>query len=230
MQANEPPAIYSARTFCPECQEKINLHLVTFRPFSCPHCHEQLDVSKTYNCVTAILAFIGSLALAYIVGLKAYLALGWIVLLFLSFAFVPSIVKSIIPPRLEPARPVEDRTEPTEPWKRKLTMFLAFWFGGTIFLFAYGYILGWSAVVVGGARSMGRDVAEVFSGPLAWINSSFVIQPDSNFVTVLGIVFANTFFYAAILTVLVSFVRSRMKKSEVLQMGISEKVTRDDDD
>jgi hypothetical protein len=65
--------------------------------------------------------------------------------------------------------------------------------------------------------------------PLGFINSSFVIRPDRGLAEVLGIVTANCYFDALILTVVFKVVHGFIRRSRVTQLGIST-TTLDDDD
>lgn len=229
MQENPQRDVYSERTFCPKCRTKINLRLVRFRSLECPGCGALLDTSRAYTSIVMMLSLVVSLMLANIIHLKAYLAPLWICLLILTFSFVPGIAISVVPPKLILAKPEAGDCQPKELWRRRLNLFLGLWFGGTIFLFGYMYILGWTGVAVTGSTAVAPDVLEMFSTPLAWVNPAFLIRTNSTFLRALGIVFANTFFYAAILTALVTFVRNRMRRSSVLEMGIYGTIPKDEE-
>ncbi len=220
------PAIYSERTSCTKCNERIEIiRLNIFAIFACPVCGILLKVSALYRISSLLMTVATSLLLASLFGVRAYAAIAWFPLLILCFAFVPHLAKLSFPPRLRAAQTVQRR----EPWKRSLKLLLVFWFGQTLFLVVYGLVLGWASYLLGGSRRDIREVCEFFSAPLIWANSSFQISPSTTLTALLGILFANSFFYAVIFTLVTRIVQSRIRRP-VTQLGISSHIVEEDDE
>jgi hypothetical protein len=221
------PESYSDRTFCPHCGEQLNLNRLDIYAVSkCPVCESVLAVSRLYRVVTWLLAIGASLLLASLFRVKAYTAVAWIPLLLTSVALVTTFAKAWFPPKIGLV-PMDAVGKPTEPWLRNLRLLLGFWFGQTFCLLAYGFITGWVSYLLGGTQPDIREVCDFFSLPLAWVNSRFEISPTTSFPALLGIVFANSFFYAVTYTALTRIVQSRLRKP-FTKLGIS--ATRPDDE
>jgi hypothetical protein len=73
------------------------------------------------------------------------------------------------------------------------------------------------------------EVSEMFSFPLGLVNSAFVIRPDTGLAEAVGIVTANSYFYALGLTLVFKVVHAS-NRSRVTQLGISSSALNDDDD
>ena len=225
----ELPESYSDRTFCPHCGEHLNLNRLNIYGVSkCPVCESVLAVSRLYRVVTWLLIIGASLLLASLFRVKAYTAVTWIPLLLTSVALVTTFATVWFPPRvgLVPMDAVEKRTEP---WFRNLRLLLGFWLGQTFFLLAYGFIAGWASYLLGGTQGDIREVCDFFSLPLAWVNSRFEISQTISLPALLGIVFADWFFYAVTYTALTRIVQSRLRKP-FTKLGISAIRPDDDDD
>jgi hypothetical protein len=63
---------------------------------------------------------------------------------------------------------------------------------------------------------------------LGLLSPSFVVTANKTFVTVLGIVFANSFFYAAALTAILTLVNKRVRQP-ITQIRLSGSVSGDND-
>jgi hypothetical protein len=211
---------YSERGFCPRCRERLRIEDVrVFSIRKCPACESLLAVSSLYRGTTLLLCLVASLLLAGRFHVKAYAAVVWIPLLFVSLAQVPNLAKFLLPPRLMVvSADAVSRSE--EPWRRHLRLFFAFWFGGTLYSLAYGFVLGWGTFLIGGSKRDIQEIADFHSVPLGWVNSRFVITPTSGFPVVLGIILANCFFYAVMLTAITRFVQSRLRQP-ITRLGIS---------
>lgn len=213
---------------CPACTRLV--HLVVNREtglLCCPECGRALHVPAWHFWRVVLLAFAASLFASQAIGLRAYAAVAWVPL------FVLALIAGfrLMPPRL--AVRASTARKPEEPWRRTARLFLIMWVALTFFLVAYGFVLGWSARLLGGAP---RDLSETdvffdfFSVPLGWLNPAFVIRPYTSFVATLGIVFANSFFYAAGLLAVFRIVHAFMRRNCVTQLGISPTATHEDDD
>jgi hypothetical protein len=223
------PESYSDRTFCPHCGEQLNLNCLNiYGVYKCPVCESLLAVSTLYRVVTWFLTIGASLLLASVFRVKAYAAVAWIPLLLTSAVLVAIFAKASFPPKVRLV-PMDAAGKRTEPWLRNLSLLLMFWFGQTFFLLAYGFIAGWVSYLLGGTQRDIREVCDFFSLPLAWVNSRFEISPTISLPSLLGIVFANSFFYAVTYTALTRIVQSRLRKP-FTKLGISATQPDDDDD
>ena len=143
----------------------------------------------------------------------------WIPLLVITFIVVSIAVMVIAPPRLRVLTSSDLATTKIEPWRRNLRFFLILWFALTFYLVTYGFVIGWCAYLLGHSLQDVREATDMFSMPLAFVNSAFVIRPTSSLAAVFGIVFANCFFYAAVLLAIVRIVQKRLHQP-VTQIGI----------
>ena len=220
---------YSERTFCPHCHERIRIEDVRIStPFLCPRCGTLLRVSPLYRILTLLACLATSLFLPYAIGLKAYAALAWIPL-FLIALLLTNFAKFTFAPRLQTHTDRDLSARKRERWRRDLVLFISFWVGLTFYLMAYGFGVGWAAYLLGGSQRDIRETTDMWSAPLGWISPAFVVSPDRSFVAVFGIVFANSFFYAAILTATVRLVQIRLRQ-RITQIDIFGSGSQDDED
>jgi hypothetical protein len=209
----------SERTFCPHCRERLAIvRLSIFAPSKCSICGSLLSVSPLYRSATLFLSFATSLLVANILRIKAHAAIAWLPLLILSVALVRNFAIVLFPPKLRLVRR-DSFCKKIEPWRQNMRLLLMLWFAQASFLLAYGLVLGWVSYLVGGTQGDVREVCELFSVPLAWMNPDFVISPTSSLPAAFGIVFVNSFFYAATCTALTRIVQSRLRKP-ITQIGI----------
>jgi hypothetical protein len=186
----------------------------------CPNCQAILTVSRLYRLVGLVLSLATSLVLAYAIGLKAYAAIAWIPLVLLTLFLVPNFLKSLLPPTLQLYIPVDPSKRKVEPWHRNLRLLVGIWFGLTLYLLAYAFFLGWGAFFLGGSQRDIREITDMWSAPLGFLNSAFVITPTKSFIAVLGIMFANCFFWASVLTAVIKIVQSRLRQP-ITRIGLS---------
>ena len=212
---------YSERTFCPRCRERVRIEDVRISAlFICPGCGSVLCVSPAYRILTLFFCLATSLLLSYAIGLRAYAAIAWIPLFSVALIVVPNFAKFIFAPRLQVHTETDLIARKEEPWRRNLRLFLTCWIGLTFFILAYGFVLGWVAFLLGGSQRDIREMTDMWSVPLGWLNSVFVVTPNRSFLAVFGIVFANSFFYAAVLTATIRLVQRRLRQ-RITQIGIS---------
>jgi hypothetical protein len=213
--------------FCPACGDELHTKPGD-KPLICSRCNAHLTPSPLYIAVTLLLSVAVSLVVPYAIGVKAYAVILWIPLLVLSLALVPPAVYLLIPPKPRVAKPI-DRNRKVEPWRRNLTALLVGWFACTCCLLIYGFAIGWLAFLVGGTPQDIREINDMFSVPLGWVNSGFVIRPNRSLPAVVGIVFANSFFYSAALLAVLRFVQSRLHQQRT-KLGIFQQNENRDDE
>ena len=114
-------------------------------------------------------------------------------------------------------------------WQRNLRLFLLIWMGLTLFILAYGFVLGWGAFLLGQSPQDLREVMDMWSVPLGWVNPAFVVRPEKSFVAVLGIVAANCYFYALGIVLTFKFVHGMLRRGRVTELGLSGHTDEDDD-
>ena len=209
---------------CPRCGTALERKDLRGRIFECPHCGVKLQVALRHLPLALLLSVFASLLITYLVGLKAYAAILWIPIFLVCLKFVP--------PFLVSAELQVYRDEPPKKQgviQRNLALFLAFWLGLTALGMTFGTIYGWGAFFLGSKGDVG-EVTDFWSVPLAWINPAFRINPHKSFLAVLGIIAANSYFYALVLTLIFKFVHGIMQRNRVTQLSIGGTRVGDDDD
>lgn len=203
---------------CPVCQNEIPIQHRTTAVL-CGSCGTTLSISPIYRVTALVLSFVASIAVCYGIGIKAWAAILWIPLMLIALMIVPNAMMAIAPPRLRVTLRGELSTKKVELWRRNLNLFLVLWFTLTFFLVTYGFVVSWLAYRLGQSPGDVREATDMFSVPLAWVNSAFIITPARSLTAVFGIVFANCFFYAAALLAILRIVQSRLRQ-RVTQIGI----------
>lgn len=205
---------------CPRCQHELPVpQRNEVAQAVCPHCGAALSFSPLHTKTALLLSFAATLVIAGALGVKAWAAILWIPLLVITFIVMSIVVMVIAPPRLRVLTASDLATTKIEPWRRNLRFFLILWFALTFYLVTYGFVIGWCAYLLGHSPQDVREATDMFSMPLAFVNSAFLIRPTSSFAAVFGIVFANCFFYAAVLLAIVRIVQNRLHQP-VTQIGI----------
>ena len=175
-----------------------------------------------------LLSFAATLVISYAIGVKAWAAILWIPLTLVALMIVPGVMMAIAPPQIRVLTKAQFEARKIEPWRRSLNLFLVIWFVLTFYLVTYGFAMGWLAYLLGQSPQDLREANEMFSVPLAWMNSAFIIRPTTSLPAVFGIMFANCFFYAAALLAVLRFVQSRLRQP-ITQIGISQPTLDDRD-
>lgn len=175
-----------------------------------------------------VLSFVASLVVVWYMGLKAYAALLWLPVLALCFTQVVPLVVSLFgsPLRIEPGSSAKGSTS----YKSTLRLFLSFWFGLVLLAVVNGFFTGWLAALLGAPREEVARTTDLWSIPLGLINPEFFIKPEKGLAEVLCIVTANSYFNALALTVVFKVVHGFLRRSRVIQIGISSSTLDDDDD
>jgi hypothetical protein len=172
-------------------------------------------------------SFVASIAVVQYLGLKAYAALLWLPILLLCFVYIVPLAGSLRSPlRVEPSTSVKSSTS----YKNTLRFFAACWFTGILLGVTYGFFTGWLAALLGHSHQDVVEAVDIWSFPLSLINPSFIIRPEKSLAEVMGILTANSYFYALGVTVVFKVVHGFIKKSRVTQLGISSAMLDDDDE
>jgi hypothetical protein len=211
---------------CPVCNTPLDQEVPQHPPFECQHCGAKFTFSTLPLWVGLPLGFILSLVVVQILGLKAYAALLWLPILFVSLAFVLPLTASLLPAQMVELCP---SAKSSSSYKRTLVLFLTWWLTCVLIAVAYGFFTGWLAFLLGAPRRDVADASDMFSFPLGLINPAFIISPEKGLAEAVGIVTANSYFYALGLTFVFKVVHGFLRRSRVTQLGISS-VTLDDDD
>jgi hypothetical protein len=210
---------------CPRCYHALPPEALNVDTFPCPYCATPIRFFRFPVLVAYIIAFIASLLIAQLVGLKAYQAPLWIPIFVLCFLFAARLTGPLFPPlTVDAGRPVKSAVE------RNLVLFLAFWFGLIVTILGYGIAAAVLGTLFGGSRRDVLEITNMWSIPLGVINPAFVIRPEKSFVAAMGIVSANCYFWALGLTLLYKAVHHLLRRNRVTELGLSRSTLDDDDE
>lgn len=211
------------QVMCPNCAH--GLTVVPVGTSQCPHCAAWIRFPVWLLVFAFLLSFAVSLVISGILQLKAYAAILWVPIFLICMRFAPTVFPvSFLRIAVVKGPPVKVK------WRRNLRLFAASWVACTLFMLAYGFILGWGAYLTGSPDREVREAVDLWSYPLAWANPAFIVRPDKNFVAVFGIVAANSYFYTLALLLAFKVVHGAMRRNRVTQLGISDRNMDDDDD
>lgn len=171
-----------------------------------------------------VLSFFSSLAIAYWMGLQAWAGVLWVPIFLVCMMFSRRFVSLFVSP-LEIV-PTQRKSSSVN----TLFFFVSAWLGCTLYMTVYGYLIGSWAFSLGASPQEVRESLGLWSIPLGLANSAFVVTPDKPFVTDLGIIAANSYFYAFGLTFVYKTVHTILHRSRVTQLSISGTEIGDDDD
>jgi len=221
----------SRQCTCPSCQTPLQEKDVSSIPFECPYCGARIGISSVLLLLGLVVGFVASLVVVQFLGLKAYAALLWLPILVLCIIYVvpralPLIATLVSPLRVEPDPSAKDLSS----YKRTLRLFLIVWFSLILFAVIYGSFIGWLAALLGAPREEVAASTDLWSIPLGLINPAFFIRPEKGLAEVLGIVAANSYFHALVLTAIFKVVHGFIRRSRVTQLGISGAMLDDDDE
>jgi uncharacterized protein (DUF983 family) len=216
----------SRQLTCPACQTPLD-HERQRPPFECRHCGSSFTFSTLPLWLGLPLSFVLSMVVVQILGLKAYAALLWLPILFVSLAVVLPVTASLLPARMVELGP---SARSSGSYKRTLVLFLTWWLTCVFIAVTYGFSAGWLAALLRAPRQDIAVLTDMWSFPLGLINPSFIIRPERSLAEVLGIVTANCYFCALALTFVFKIVHGFIKRSRVTQLGISTTTIDDDDE
>jgi len=210
---------------CPGCGGKILLLPSKVFRYLCPHCKGIVILSRRHLTLSYVLGFILSLIIAKALQLSVMAAPLWIPIFVLSFIVVAQLTALVI----SPYEVYRYHAPPPGVIARNLGMFLAIWLGIVFTIMTYGYVLGWLAYLNGSHRDLIESM-DMWSMPLGFVNPEFVVRPDKGLVEVIGIVSANSYFWALGLMLIFKFVHSRMRRNRVTELAISGTTVGEEDD
>ncbi|HJT54747.1 MAG TPA: hypothetical protein VJ848_12910 [Candidatus Angelobacter sp.] len=210
---------------CPGCGGKILLLRSKIFKYGCPHCKGIVILSRLHLTVSYVLGFILSLIIAKALQLSVMAAPLWIPIFVLSFVGVAQLAALVI----SPYEVYRYDAQPPGAIARNLGLFLAIWLGIVVTIMTNGYVLGWLAYLIGSHRDLIESM-DLWSMPLGFVNPEFVVRPDKGLVEVIGIVSANSYFWALGLMLVFKFVHSRMRRSRVTELAISGTTVGEEDD
>ena len=171
-----------------------------------------------------VFSFFLSLAIAYWMGLQAWAGALWVPIFLVCMMFSRRFVSLIVSP-LEVVS-----TQRKSSSIHTLFFFVSAWLGCTLYMAVYGYLIGSWAFSLGASPQEIRESLGLWSIPLGLANSALVVTPDKPLVTDLGIIAANSYFYAFGLTVVFKLVHGVLQRNRVIQLSLSGDEIGDDDD
>jgi hypothetical protein len=203
---------------CPECGKPINpAHL---KNGVCPHCSTNIRIAASYLLITDFLIF----NLIFLVAALNYRStVGGVWLLKICLLVVPLSVLRLwfVQPWLAKGS--------AEAQKFRLTFIGAYF---TAIMLGVGYALacaGWLHVILRARPDELTNHLHLISEPVVNINPNFLITRERSFAEVLGILLANSWFYAIIIFGCYSLAQPFLRRGRVTQIGISSNVIDDDD-
>jgi hypothetical protein len=229
MSRSDLTGIYSERTTCPHCGDRINLQdLRIFVRSSdpdqeCPVCGRPIRVSASYQQSVVLVDFALAWFIPYLLGISAYVVAAWILFFLVACALVPNIAKVMIPPKLENPELETKRSVV----RKNIESFMTLWLRLALFILFNG-VLSWVL------EDRGMFFAYL-SGPLSWFDPAFVIRADTTHIVMFGIFLTNTivgtFFLFPLILLLQTIFRTIFRRNRVTLLGIdgTARVQEDDD-
>jgi len=212
---------------CPKCYGTLRLEDHPATTLQCERCGVWVRLSRLPLAVAFIVSLIVSLLIAQILGLKAYAAILWIPIFLACLRFVPSLVVPLFPVFTVVKGPMP---KSARGWRRDLAMFLYSWIAITLYMWVYGFVMGWGAFLFGSSAQDVREIADMWSVPLGLASPAFVVRPEKSLAAVMGIVAANCYFYALGLTLAYKVVHRALQRNRVTQLGLSGRPLDEDDE
>jgi len=209
---------------CPSCGRALPPDLDKAGSFKCPHCGAPVRWAFRYLWPTFIVSFVISLVVSQYIGLKAYAGALWIPIFLLTYLMIFLLLNVGSPLEIEPSVLTKK-----PPWRSDFILFMCFWFALTIYMIVHGLATGWLGFLLGASREEIREGLGLWSIPLGLVNRSFTVTPDKSFIAVLGIIFANCYFWTLGLFFTLKFVHSRVQANRVIELSISGSSVHDED-
>jgi hypothetical protein len=207
---------------CPRCQHPLDRVRVGIS--QCPHCAAWIRLPKWPFALVLLVSFVASLLIAQVVRLKAYAAILWIPIFLVCLRFLPSMI-----PMPLPALVISKEPSAKLRWRRNLDLFFALWAAWILMALANCSIEGGTAFMVGASSRDLREIADTWSLPLGWVNSAFILRPNTSFLALFGIVSANSYFYALATAIVLRTVQRILRRGRVQELGLSHHTLDDDD-
>lgn len=105
--------------------------------------------------------------------------------------------------------------------------FIVFYAAACLIGIIYWTLWGWLHVGLGASKAELNENWDIFSVPLGWINSGFVIRSDKWLSDVFGIIMGNSFFKAVGIFVVYRVVRARLNRRRAIRLSISDSESED---
>lgn len=193
--------------------------------YGCPRCHGIVILSRRHLLASYVLGFVLSLSVAELLRLTAMAALLWLVIFIACFIAATRLTALVI----SPYELYKSDAPPPGPVARNIKLFLGTWFAIVAIVLLEGNVLGWVAYMNGSRRDVIESM-QMWSTPLDLVNRAFVVTPEQDLVTAIGIVSANGYFWALALTLIFKFVHSRMRRNRVTELALSGSRVEEEDD
>jgi hypothetical protein len=197
-------------------------------PWLCRQCGANISFSSLGVWIALPAGFILSILVVQILGLPARASLLWPPILVVCLWAAVRI--TVLFPFLFPLRAVSSAQKGADSYKRTLRLFVVFWIGIVLTLIIYYSVLAWWMFALGAPRAEIDAQVGIFSFPLGLVNPAFVISTQRGLARVLGVLIANSYFYAIALTAVFKTVHRAISRSRVTQLGIGTTTYNDDDD
>jgi len=195
-------------------------------PFDCPHCGARVGFSAAPLLAALVAGFAASVWIVQLLGFKAYAALLWLPILVACVYYSLPLVGPVFF-RLTLQR-TSDKS--ANSYKSTLRMFVSWWIASILFAVVYGSLIGAFSFLLGASKQETAESTDIFSLPLGLVNPRFMIRPDKGLAEVIGILSANSYFWALGLTIVFKVVHGFISRSRVTQLGITSTTPNDDDD
>jgi hypothetical protein len=174
-----------------------------------------------------LFSFLVSLLISRAIGLRAYAGISWIPIFLLCLSLSRDLLPKFFP-LLQPY--VESRPAKRNALQRNAPLFLAVWFSCAITFLGELYVIGWLTFFAGGSHTDIVEISDMGSYPLAWLSPKFVVRPDESFPVVLGIIMANSVFYATAVSLAYKVVHAALHRNRTIQLGIGGSIVSEEED
>ena len=217
---------FARRLSCPGCEVPLMPADIRQVPFDCPHCGARIGLSAAPLFAALIVGFGVSVWVVQLLGLRAYAALLWLPILVVCVRYSLPLVGPMFFRLIVQNAP----SGTSDSYKSTLRLFLVWWFVLILFAVVYGTFIGAVPFLLGAPTQEAVEATDIFSLPLGLLNPKFMIRPDKSLAEVIGIITANSYFWALGLTMIFKVVHGFIRRSRVTQLGISSTTMNDDDE
>jgi hypothetical protein len=195
---------------CPECKR-----IARIARGCCQWCGAEVRVPIAYFRWLGFLVLITLVALGTPTFNARHAGTWLLVLLFLAIP-IRVIWGILIPPWIERG-----------PFKPRLP-FIVWYVSVCVMNIAYWTLWGWLHVGLGASKDELNDNWDIYSVPLAWVNTAFLIRSDKWLSDVIGIICGNSFFYALALFGLYTVVHARLNRNRAIRLNITDIESKDE--
>ena len=182
---------------------------------TCPYCGVPIRFSSRYLELSVFFSLALSLILAYWIGFQAWAGIVWLPTFVICMILARRILALFVPIHevVSPERVSSSGTN--------LLFFVCAWLGCTLYMAVYGYLIGLWAFGLGASQQEISEALGLWSIPLGFANSAFIVTSDKPLITDLGIIAANSYFWALVLTMIFKVVHTIFRRNRVIQLSIS---------